>query len=153
MAVQVFARGPVLVEHETARVSGVNMQVVLHAAFLGARGFDEREQHPAQVVFLTGFRLQLGDDGQRLGHIVTMIAELRRSRAARSATNRRCELIFLQLAVERGAADPQQVRGDGAITFGVFERVQDRAAFQNMQGHDGRQSASGIGTEPSRSAG
>ena len=76
MTVQKFARGPVLVEHEAAGVGGVNVQVVLHAAFLGASRFDEREQHPAQVVFLTGPSFQLGDDGQRLGHIVTIIAEI-----------------------------------------------------------------------------
>ena len=81
MAVQMFARGPVLVEHEAARVRSVNMQVVLDAALLGARGFDEREQHAAEIVFLTGPGLDLGDDGQRLGHIVTIIAELGRSRA------------------------------------------------------------------------
>ena len=69
MAVQVFARGPVLVEHEAARVSSVNVQVVLHAAFLSARRFDECEQHSSQVVFFSGPGFQLGDDGQGLGHL------------------------------------------------------------------------------------
>jgi hypothetical protein len=135
MAVQMFTRGPVLVEHEAAGVGGMNVQVVLHAAFLGACGFDEREEHSAEVVFLAGPGFQLGDDGQRLRHIVTIIAETRRSRA--SASGR--ELIFLQLAVERSTSDPQQVCGDGAIAFGVFESVEDCATFQHVQRDYGRE--------------
>ena len=133
MAVQVFARRPVFVEHEAAGVGSVNVQVVLNTAVLRAGGFDEREQHPAQIVFLTGLRLQLGDDRQLLGHILTMIAE---SAAARPFASGR-QLIFLQLAVERGAADPQQVGSDGAVAFGVLESVEDGTAFQDMQRHDG----------------
>ena len=64
VAVQVFARSPVLVEHEATGIGGVNVQVVLDAAVLRAGGFDEREQHPAQVAIFTGPRFQLGDDGQ-----------------------------------------------------------------------------------------
>ena len=68
VAVQMFARSPVLIEHETAGVSRVHVQVVLDTTLLSARRIDEAEQDPPQVVFFTGSGFQLCDDGQRLGN-------------------------------------------------------------------------------------
>ena len=36
-----------------------------------------------------------------------------------------CELILLEFAVKSGAPDAEQIRGDGAIAFGISERFQD----------------------------
>ena len=116
MAVQVFLRSPVLVEHKAAGIARMHVQVVLDAALFLAGGFEQSQDRAAKVLFFTGFRLHFGDNGQQLSHIDD----------DDTSTG---DFVFFQLAIKGGAADSQEVRGDGAVPFGVFEGMNDGAAF------------------------
>ena len=119
MAVQVFLRSPVFVKHEAAGIARVHVQVVLDAAVLFACRFDQSQDRAAELIFFTGFRLHFSDYGQQLDHIDD----------DDTSTG---DFVFLELAIEGGASDSQEMRGDGAVPFGVFEGMYDGAAFQHI---------------------
>jgi hypothetical protein len=92
VAIEVFLRSPVLVEHEAAGIARVHVQVILHAAVFPTCGFDQRQNGTAERILFTGFRLHFGDYSQELGHIDD----------DGTSTG---DFVLLQLAVERGASD------------------------------------------------
>jgi hypothetical protein len=62
MLLKRFAAGPLLDEGEAAGMIEIEKQVVPDASFFLPRGGDETFEHFAQLGFLTGFRVQMGDD-------------------------------------------------------------------------------------------
>lgn len=48
------------------------------------------------------------------------------------------EAVFLELAIQGGATDAEELGGHDAIALGVFESAEDRLTFKLGEGNDGR---------------
>src|SRR5580700_6401600 len=49
-----------------------------------------------------------------------------------------CQLVFFEFSIQRGPADSEQVRGDGAIAFGVLQGFENSLPLHLGEWDDGR---------------